>query len=262
MPEQIAPLYVTQWGTQGRPTILLHGSLTPDPALVWGGQQPLADQHRLLVADRRGYWRSPGPAADSRPAQSADVGALLGDGAHLVGFSYGAVVALLAAAAYADRIYSLTLVEPPAFHLAAGLPAADALCAAIHTLWTAAPTLTPPQFVLGFARLFDPAAVETSEEWSPQRLRSVQATMREPPPTTAPLDLAGLAATPFPKLVVTGGWHAAFEAVGDVLAARLPAQRLVIAGGGHGAHHRQEPFNAQLRALWQQAEAGRSTAGY
>src|SRR6266498_3353305 len=42
-----------------------------------------------------------------------------------------------------------------------------------------------------------------------------------------------LAAAPFPKLVVSGGHHPAFDAVCDVLEARLGAERAVLPGAGH-----------------------------
>jgi pimeloyl-ACP methyl ester carboxylesterase len=50
---------------------------------------------------------------------------LLGDGAHLVGHSYGALGALFAAALRPDAVRSLTLVEPPVYGLARGYPAAE-----------------------------------------------------------------------------------------------------------------------------------------
>ena len=54
------------------------------------------------------------------------VAAALGDGAHLVGHSYGGVISLLAAAAAPGRVRSLTVIEPPALGVARGNPAADA----------------------------------------------------------------------------------------------------------------------------------------
>ena len=42
-----------------------------------------------------------------------------------------------------------------------------------------------------------------------------------------------LAGAPFPKLVISGGHNAAFDAVCDVLEERLPAERAVLPGAGH-----------------------------
>jgi len=50
-----------------------------------------------------------------------DIAALLGDGAHLVGHSYGAVGALYAAALRPEAVHSLTVNEPPAFGAGRGV---------------------------------------------------------------------------------------------------------------------------------------------
>jgi hypothetical protein len=59
-----------------------------------------------------------------------------------------------------------------------------------------------------------------------------------------------LAAASFPKLVVAGNWHRAFNAVCDVLQDRLAAQRVVIGGFGRGVQFAGEPFNERLAAFW------------
>ena len=50
---------------------------------------------------------------------------------------------------------------------------------------------------------------------------------------------------PFPKLVVSGAHHAAFDAVCDVLEERLRRERLVLPGYGHTAQ-RHPAFNEAL----------------
>ena len=62
-----------------------------------------------------------------------------------------------------------------------------------------------------------------------------------------PLD--ELAAAPFPKLVVSGGWSPAFDAVCDVLEQRLAARRAVLPGMGHNPQLLGGPFNDLLRAF-------------
>jgi hypothetical protein len=57
--------------------------------------------------------------------------------------------------------------------------------------------------------------------------------MAERPPWEAEIPLDQLAAAPFPKLVVSGGHNAAFDAVCDVLEERLGAERAVLPGAGH-----------------------------
>ncbi|MGP3937151.1 alpha/beta fold hydrolase [Nonomuraea sp. KM88] len=59
----------------------------------------MAGRFRLLLMDRRGYGRSP-DAGERFPsdylADADDIAELLGDGAHLVGHSYGGVGAMIA----------------------------------------------------------------------------------------------------------------------------------------------------------------------
>ncbi len=69
------------------------------------------------------------------------------------------------------------------------------------------------------------------------------------------LPLAELAAAAFPKLVVSGGHSAGFEAICDDLADRIGAVRRVVSGAGHEIQFTGDPINEVLRALWQGAGA-------
>jgi pimeloyl-ACP methyl ester carboxylesterase len=89
------------------PAILVHGTFT------WGAQsfthqRPLAAHRRLLIPDRRGFGASPdldgGDVTADYTVDALDVADLLGDGAHLVGHSYGGTVAMLAAADFAKLV--------------------------------------------------------------------------------------------------------------------------------------------------------------
>ena len=61
------------------------------------------------MVNRRGYGKSPPPAIRQDFEEDAqDIAALLGDGAHLVGHSSGALGALIAAAARPEAVRSLT----------------------------------------------------------------------------------------------------------------------------------------------------------
>ncbi len=64
------------------------------------------------------------------------------------------------------------------------------------------------------------------------------------------------ARAPFPKLVVSGGHSAAFEAVCDVLEERLDAERAVLPGAGHSVRRLGEPFNELLATYVERAEHG------
>src|SRR5919108_3106563 len=107
-------LHVRVWGA-GEPIVLVHGSNSADPGLIWARQQELARRYRLYVPDRRGYGESPPAERKDFEVDIQDLIALLGGGAHLVGLSYGGVVSMLAAARRPDLVRSLTVIEPPAF---------------------------------------------------------------------------------------------------------------------------------------------------
>ena len=79
--------------------------------------------------------------------------------------------------------------------------------------------------------------------------------MVERPPSEAVIPFDELAGAPFPKLVVSGGHSAAFEALCDVLEERLGAERAVLAGAGHSVQRLGEPFNELLASFVERAEA-------
>src|SRR3954447_3158766 len=104
-------LHIEHWGA-GTPVVLVHGSLA-NGAQEWEAQRTLADEgFRLTVFDRRGYGLSAAAPGEDFIVDAADIAALLGDGAHLVGHSYGGLGALLAAAQRPEATLSLTLLEP------------------------------------------------------------------------------------------------------------------------------------------------------
>ncbi len=244
------------WDNRPPPVVLVHGSFAADPASTWGEQRVLAASYRLLVAHRRGYGRAaPRPDRDLA-ADVADVVALLGDGSHLVGYSDGSVVALLAAAHRPDLVRSLALIEPPAYGVAPDHPAVQRLVERVGALYPAT-RFTPEEFRASFLRalgaeLKEPVCLNAEER------QAVVAAMGETPPWEAPIDLEAVAAGPFPKLVVSGGWDVARDAVADVLERRLGAERAIIPGAGHAVQRTGEPFNRRLLAFWQAAE--RSTS--
>src|SRR5262245_57009820 len=94
---QAISLEVVVWGS-GPGVLLVHGGIINGPA-TWSEQRPLGERWRLEVVNRRGYGKSPAPLSRSDFEEDArDIAVLLGDGAHLVAHSYGAIGALYAAA--------------------------------------------------------------------------------------------------------------------------------------------------------------------
>lgn len=206
-----------------------------------------------MLPHRRGYGRSP-PARPSFQLDAADVCRLLGDGAHLVGFSYGAIGALLAAARRPDAVRSLTVIEPPAFHVASGHPGVATVVRRLAAAYAAAGELTPEEFDARFDAALRDADPPDPPPALPDELRPVvESMMRERPPWEAEIPLAAFARVHFPTLIVSAGWSPAFEAVCDVLHTALGGERAVFTeGGGHGAQH-APGFNDRLAGFWEQA---------
>jgi pimeloyl-ACP methyl ester carboxylesterase len=235
-----------------RPRVLLvHGSVVNGDA-TWAAQRPLAERFELIVPNRRGF--PPGPAVESVDFEDEAVwlDSFLEPGAHLVGHSYGGVIALLAAARRPELVRSLTVVEPPALAVARGNPLVDEFAARSTALWESGPH-EPEAFLRGFLEAVNAPAPRG--ELSPALLQGARTLMVERYPWTAEIPLDELAATPFPKLVVSGAHSAPFDAVCDVLEERLGAERAVLPGAGHAVQLLGEPFNDVLADFIERAEA-------
>jgi pimeloyl-ACP methyl ester carboxylesterase len=243
----VTDLYVEEIGAGPR-VVLVHGSGAIGGARSWSEQLVLADRYRLVIPDRRGYGRSP-TGAPSFERDAVDVAELLGEGAHLVGQSYGGVASLLAAARRPAAVRTLVVCEPPAFSIARGIPAVDAIVERLSAVYEAAPSLTPEEFdgrfraALGFP-------TEQVDRLDPDVRRVVGAMMRERPPWLASLPTARLARMSCPKLVVSGDWSEAFHAVCDAIANAIGAEHHVMVGfGSHGLPW-APGFNGVLQRVW------------
>ncbi len=229
----------------------MHGSVVNGDA-TWAAQRPLAERFELVIPNRRGF--PPGPDVESVDFEdeAAWLDGFLEPSTHLVGHSYGGVIALLAAARRPELVRSLTVVEPPALAVARGNRAADAFAAGAARLWEDGPH-EPEAFLRGFLTTVN--APIPRGTFSPALLQGARTLMVERYPWTAEIPLDDLAAAPFPKLVVSGGHSEAFDAVCDVLEERLGAQRAVLPGAGHSVQRLGEPFNELLATFVEHAES-------
>jgi len=233
--------------------VLVHGSVTGGAA-TWGAvASALSGRWHVVVVERPGF--PPGP-----PVERVDfeddavlVAAALADGAHLVGHSYGGVVSLLAAALRQDAVRSLTVIEPPAMGVARGVPAVDEFVDSGERLWRDGPTDDPEAFLRTFLRAVG-SSFEPPSPLTPELEQGARTLIVERAPWTARIPLDELAATPFPKLVVSGAHHPAFDAVCDVLQERLGAERLVLPGAGHSVQ-RAPGFDERLGDFLTRASA-------
>jgi pimeloyl-ACP methyl ester carboxylesterase len=220
--------------------VFVHGSVA-GAGLAWGAQQALTERFECVFVTRGGY--PPGPLLEhiDFEIQADELAAQLREGDHLVGHSYGGVIALLAAA-QVPSLASLTVGEPPAFAVARGNPAVEALVRAIDGFRATQPG--PHEYLAFFLPLIG-SAMTLPDPLPPWLEQGARAAMAERLPQEAELPLRELGAAPFPKLVLSGAHNDALDAVCDVLEERLPAERAVVSGAGHSLA-RAPGFNEAL----------------
>jgi pimeloyl-ACP methyl ester carboxylesterase len=218
----------------------------------WTRQRPLAEHWRLVVPDRPGAGRSAPVTRVDFEAEAGVLAPLLNGGAHVVAHSYGAVVALLLAEARLESVRSLTVIEPPAYAVAAEHPAVEEAVASLQKLW-ARPDEDPHQFFAEFA------AVVGERPWPrppmpAEMAAGVRRLMGERPPWEASFRLDRLAKAGLPVMVVSGAHSAAFEAVCDAIAAATGARREVVPGARHSVQRTGGRFNALLEDFLSHAQ--------
>jgi pimeloyl-ACP methyl ester carboxylesterase len=238
----------------GRPrVVLVHGSVTGGRPTWKEQRRGLRDRLALVVLERRGF--PPGPPVErvDFDEEADDLAAALRPGDHLAGHSYGGVIALLAAARTRAPLGSLTAIEPPATAVAAGHPAADRFAAEGREWWRHGPRDDPEAFVRGFLAYVG-SGYDPPSPLPPRLEQGARTLLVERGPWEADVPLDALAAAPYPKLVVSGAHHAAFDAICDVLEARLAAERLVLPGFGHSPQL-HPAFNDAFAGFVERAEA-------
>ena len=243
----MSDLFVESWGA-GAPVVLVHGSLALGVE-EWEAQRPLADAgFRLLVLDRRGYGNSPTADGEDFLRDAEDINDVVGDAAHLVGHSYGGLGVMFAAARRPEATLSVTLLEPAAFALGQRNRAAAALVEGVRRMWDL--DLPDDEWVVGFLKAVGSDPDEFPPDFLAAALPLVPVLRHGRPIWTADLPLDALAAATFPKLVVSGGHSAGFDAICDALAERIGASRTVVEGAGHEIQVTGPPLNEALLALW------------
>lgn len=224
--------------------VFVHGSVGNGDA-AWAEQRALAEEFELVVLNRPGF--PPGPLVERVDFEEHArwVVERMQPGDHLCGHSYGGVVSLFAAA-QATELRSLTVVEPPAFGIAEDRAPAAEFKRRLKRLWSGGPS-EPRAFLAAFYAEVAGRAVELPDPLPPEQYQGAQILMVERGPWEAQPPLAELRDAAFPKLVVSGGWNPAFDAVCDVLEDQLNAERAVVPGMGHNPQLLGQPFNDVLR---------------
>jgi pimeloyl-ACP methyl ester carboxylesterase len=255
---------VIEWVEPGAvvdpPAVLVHGTLSWG-TLTFDRQRPLAARRRLLVPDRRGFGDSPdlsgSPYTSDYEVDARDVVDLLAAGAHLVGHSYGAVVAMLAAASRPELVRSLALIEPPAHMLAIDdTTVAAAVAAAVAFMGQM--RRRPVEDYL--RTVFDD--IGAVRPTPPDRLhRAAASALGERPCWLAEIPVQPLASAAFATIVLVGARDAtappasSFDRVLPLVAAAVAeqtgAELVTVPGARHDVQRDQpERTNTLLSRLW------------
>ena len=245
----LSRLHVEQRGS-GPKVVFVHGGEEKGGATAFAAQLPLARTYTLILPDLPGHGQSPAQGPKDARRDALLIAELLGDGAHLLGHSFGGAVALTTASMRPDAVHSLTLVEPATLDIAPEEPdvrqlfmemaqaiaipdlrqrlIAFATALGIHKTW-------PDPLSEQYRRLAEDIAVMPSSGAAivPSRQLAEQ-----------------VAAAHIPSLVISGGHRAAFESICDTLAGIPNAQSAVVSGYGHAPQQSGEPFNTCLEEFW------------
>jgi hypothetical protein len=133
-------------------------------------------------------------------------------------------------------------------------PAAQTLVHELRRTWNE--QLPDEEWVLRFLQTVGTDAAALPPEVAAALVPLTPVVRRGRPIWQTTLPVAELAAAEFPKLVVSGGHSAGFEAICDDLAERTGASRAVIEGAGHEIQFTGPPLNEALVTLWRRAAAG------
>lgn len=246
------PIHVTCWGDQGPVVLLVHGGVQGG---LGGGpssfscQKTLAQQGwQVRLVDRPGFGQSPSRGVDDMLADAVWIADMLGDGAHLLGHSWGGAEALLAAARRPDAVKSLILVEP-ALH---AMLAVDKTLQgnvtfrkeAEHNAAALMATTTPAEYAVAFAATLGASSSDpTAPNESVVQLRAdpllaarfgcalLQAKMAPLPMLIEAAEVIKHAR--IPVLTISGGWSPTFDAVSALAARSTGGSHEIVSAPNH-----------------------------
>ncbi len=257
---QMSGIHITRWGHTGTKLVLLHGGVQGTKrsgTAHFSAQERLAERGcEVLVPDRPGHGRSPAPnRPDDAEADGEWVAELLGDGAHLVGHSFGGCVALAATSRRPTAVKSLTLIEPGMQALA--IDRLPVLLFVLRMLATLKLSFSAEQRIKRFSKLMHipdmmGGAAGGREEYNAMG-RAISA-LKVPRKATLERQLSQLNQAGIPLLVVTGGWSAGVDATADVVARLGNGKRVTISSPHHFPQVVSDAFNDLLMQFIREAQ--------
>ena len=231
----------------GPRVVLVHGSVMGGD-LCWMAQTPLAERWTLVKLNRRGFGNSPPAGGEDFEVDADQIAGLIEDGDHVVGFSYGGIVALLAAAQRPDAIASLAVLDPPAFALTKDEDSGQRAVAELADLRSRYAGDYAAWFRAFADWLGSPAPLP--DPMPPPILNGARVSYHQRPPEQAVIPINELRTAPFPKLVISGDGHPTLRRVCDVLEQELNAERAYVPGVGHTLPFAGTPLNDALETFW------------
>ncbi len=253
-------IHLTSWGDAGPRVIMVHGGVQGGAA---GGAHSFSAQARLaergwrvVVPDRPGHGRSPSPGRpDDAEADGAWVADLLEDGAHLVGHSFGACVALAAAAQRPGAVRSLTLIESGMQTLAMDDPHVRMFI--LRVLAARMFSLSDAARARRFMKIVG-VPLDLRGGSDPDELKRVGrgfSRIRVPSRATLERQLGEIKAAGIPLLVITGGWSPAIDATAARVAAVGGGRWQVVTSPHHFPQLVSDEFNQVLAAFMTESDA-------
>jgi pimeloyl-ACP methyl ester carboxylesterase len=254
---QSSQLHVTEWGTGPR-VVLIHGGTPGGGAMAFVAQRELEARWQLVLPDRPGHGQSLRQGREDFERDATLLAPLLNEGSHLVGHSYGGMVALCMAVADPGAICSLTLIEPPAYSFGLGNPAVDDMARVNRDLFENPPADPMEMMQLFFGHVgidmelpdpvpeaFLPIAQAFADDFGNIRA-----------PDEAHFEASSIAAGGYPILVLTSGRIAGFEAIAGAIAAQTGAEHVTVPGTDHAVQNAGDRVNPLLEKFWIAAQEG------
>ena len=270
------PINVTRWGTTGPRVLIIHGGVQGGAG---GGPATFAKQEawgqdgwRVELVDRPGFGQSPTRGVDDMERDAVWIADMLGDGANLIGHSWGGMEALLAAARRPEAVRSLVLIEPALTGVLSAdpelrnNPAVQAGGAERRRILLE--SKTPADYARGFINMLGSAAGGNAaaarfEADADLATRSGCALLqgRVASDAAAQNAIDTVAKAHIPVLIVTGGYSPAFEAAGDVLARLTGGRHLVVRSPNHFVQLMNPgDFNSEIGAFMREADSKATAA--
>jgi len=248
------PIHVDWVGDAGPRVVVIHGGVQGG---IGGGPATFAKQRVLSergfhvgFAERPGFGRSPTRGVDDMERDALWIANLLGDGAHLIGHSFGGAEALLAAARRPGSVRSLILIEPALQALIAANAASDPK-ARIALEAMGKPMVqaeTPADFALAFMR-----DLGTGDETTRRQLDEYDNTTanafgcallqaRMAPPPALEVAMAAVRKAAIPVLLISGGWSPAFDYIAHKAADLMNGKVTIVPSPNHYAQLENPEF--------------------